>query len=156
MRIFQEKFPIKKPPVFQGRKFRVATPIDVSPRGEKRPLVCAVRGAGPAAHRRPLPGGSRGTGPLPRTIRQLSAWALPRHSRSTRYAAIIPPNGPKCKAYFPAGQGSRMNEHIRGRGLLLPQPQSAQVLRTLLVSADLTAHEISATGGHGRFVPLYP
>ena len=53
-------------------------------------------------------------------------------------------------------QGSRMNEHIRSRGLLCPQPQSAQVLRTLLVSADLTAHEISATGGHGRFVPLYP
>ena len=45
-----------------------------------------------------------------------------------------------------------------------PQPQSAQVrfMRTLLVSADLTADSISATGGNRRFVlrkgvpPLHP
>ena len=35
----------------------------------------------------------------------------------------------------------------------LPQPQSAQVLRTLLVSADLTTDRISATGGCPWFVP---
>ena len=37
----------------------------------------------------------------------------------------------------------------------VPQPQSSQVRLkwTLLVSADLTADEITATGGHWRFVP---
>ena len=38
----------------------------------------------------------------------------------------------------------------------VPQPQSSQVpfMGTLLVSADLTADEIPATGGHRLFVPL--
>ena len=71
-------------------------------------------------------------------------------------APIIPALARTVNRALLYGQGSRMNEQRRGRGLLCPQPQSAQVLRTLLVSADLTAHEISATGGHGRFVPLYP
>jgi hypothetical protein len=37
-----------------------------------------------------------------------------------------------------------------------PHPQSAQVrfMRTLLVSDDLTADLISATGGNRRFVPF--
>jgi hypothetical protein len=49
---------------------------------------------------------------------------------------------------------------LRGKGTFLkksnPPPQSAQVrfMRTLLVSADLTADEIPATGGHRRFVPF--
>ena len=46
----------------------------------------------------------------------------------------------------------------RGEGLCDPQPQSSQVrlMRTLLVSADLTADENPATGGHRRFVPRAP
>ena len=51
-------------------------------------------------------------------------------------------------------------QRILLRGLRAPSsaasigasPTSAQVLRTLLVSADLTADENSATGGHRRFV----
>ena len=59
--------------------------------------------------------------------------------------------------------GWKLIEFLRGNRSLqskerfppVPQPQSSQVrfMRTLLVSADLTADEISATGGHRRFVP---
>ena len=36
----------------------------------------------------------------------------------------------------------------------IPQPQSAQLLRRLLVSVDLSTNDISATGGHLCFVRL--
>ena len=53
------------------------------------------------------------------------------------------------------GMGVQKDSLSGAGGFFDPQPQSSQVrfMRTLLVSADLTADEISATGGHRRFVP---
>ena len=53
----------------------------------------------------------------------------------------------------------RLKDHFKSegdrRGFALPQPQTAQVrvMRTLLVSADLSPDIISATGGCQGFVP---